>query len=74
MHVTSCAAERNLSKFGRLYDKLHSRLKVETADKMVFVAQNRHASVVEGCDEEVLVASIEEHVLELASTDPQVIE
>jgi hypothetical protein len=63
MHVTSCASERNLSKFGRLYDKLRGRLRIETADKMVFVAQNRQASVCEGTDEEVLVASIEEQCM-----------
>jgi hypothetical protein len=48
MHVTSCASERNLIKFGRLYDKLRGRLRIEAADKMVFVAQNRQSMLSEG--------------------------
>jgi hypothetical protein len=74
MHVTSCASERNLSKFGRLYDKLRGKLRIETANKMVFVSQNRHASVCEGTDEDVLVASIEEHVKDVASSEQNEVE
>lgn len=76
MHVTSCASERNLSKFGRLYDELRGRLKIETADKMVFVAQNRNAREVEGTDEDVL-ANIEQSIqdMELDAQDmPEVVE
>jgi hAT family C-terminal dimerisation region len=74
MPVTSCASERNLSKFGRLYDKLRGRLRIEAADKMVFVSQNKRAAVVEGLDEEVLVASIEETVLSDANADQEAVE
>jgi hypothetical protein len=63
MHVTSCASERNLSKFGRLYDKLRGRLRIEAADKMVFVAQNRQAMLCEGTEEEDLLECIEERVM-----------
>jgi hypothetical protein len=61
MHVTSCASERNLSKFGRLYDKLRGRLLVKKAEKIVFVSQNR-AFNVKGNDlpdEEVLISDLE---------------
>lgn len=66
MHVTSCAAERNLSQFGRLYDKLSSRRSVERADKMVFVKQSRVSDTAAiRCEEEdVLVSEIEAMVFE----------
>ena len=35
MHPTSCASERNLSVFGRLYDKLRGKLQLKRAEKMV---------------------------------------
>lgn len=63
MHVTSCAAERNLSKFGRSFDKLRGRLLSKTAEKMVFVAQNRNGAGSVQCamnEEDIIVADIEE--------------
>jgi hypothetical protein len=53
MHVASCASERNLSKFGRLYDKLRGRLRIEAAKNMVFVAQNRQAMFCEGTERRI---------------------
>lgn len=52
----------------------NSRLKVSTADKMVFVAQNKNASVVEACDEEVLVADMEALAHEDAQREVESIE
>jgi hypothetical protein len=43
MHARACAAERNLSHWGRLYDKLRGKLKIVRAEKMVFVAFNDRA-------------------------------
>jgi hypothetical protein len=40
MHATSCAAERNLSVWGRAYDKCRSSLKLSRADKMIFLHFN----------------------------------
>jgi hAT family C-terminal dimerisation region/Protein of unknown function (DUF 659) len=40
MHSTSCASERNLSVFGRLYDKFRSRLQLQTGEKLVYLAVN----------------------------------
>jgi hypothetical protein len=40
MHATSCAAERNLSAWGRVYDKCRSSLKLSRAEKMVFLHFN----------------------------------
>lgn len=40
MHSTSCASERNLSVFGRLYDKLRSSLHLTRGEKMVYLAVN----------------------------------
>jgi hypothetical protein len=40
MHSTSCASERNLSVFGRLYDKFRGRLQLKRGEKMVFLAVN----------------------------------
>jgi hypothetical protein len=40
MHSTSCASERNLSVFGRLYDKFRTRLHLQTGEKMVSIAMN----------------------------------
>jgi hypothetical protein len=37
MHATSCASERNLSVFGRLYDKFRGKLKLEKAEKVVYL-------------------------------------
>jgi hAT family C-terminal dimerisation region len=72
VHVTSCASDRNLSKFGRLYDKLRGSLKVEKANKMVFVAHNRGggADACSCTDEEMLVAEIIEEVLQDDHQDP----
>jgi hAT family C-terminal dimerisation region len=39
-HTTSCASERNLSKFGRLFDKSRSALKLKKAEKIVFIASS----------------------------------
>jgi hAT family C-terminal dimerisation region len=64
MHVTSCASERNLSKFGRLYDKMRARLLIERGEKMVFVSQNRNKRAVVQVDEDVIVADLEEFVSE----------
>jgi hypothetical protein len=38
MHATSCASERNLSVFGRLYDKFRGKLKLERAEKIVYLS------------------------------------
>jgi hAT family C-terminal dimerisation region len=40
MHATSCAAERNLSVWGRVYDKCRGSLKLEKAENMVFLHYN----------------------------------
>jgi hypothetical protein len=40
MHATSCASERNLSVFGALHDKSCNRLKLERAQKVVFLNVN----------------------------------
>jgi hypothetical protein len=40
MHATSCAAERNLSVWGRVYDKCRGSLKLDKAEKMVFLHFN----------------------------------
>jgi hypothetical protein len=74
MHVTSCASERNLSKFGRLYDKLRGHLSIERADKMVFVSQQRSPAVHECDDEEVLVAELEADVLDGATVSEGIVE
>lgn len=61
MHATSCAAERNLSVFGRIYDKYRSKLRLERAEKVVFLAAN--ACVEKGRmvpDEEELVPFLDE--------------
>ena len=60
MHVTSCAAERNLSQFGRLYDKLRGQLAITTGDKVVFMSQGRKPRAVARTDEEVLVSELVE--------------
>jgi len=39
-HATSCAAERNWSAWGRIYISLHSKLDLETAEKLVYVKAN----------------------------------
>jgi hypothetical protein len=72
--VTSCASERNLSKFGRLYDKLRGHLSIERADKMVFVSQQRSPAVHESDDEEVLVAELEADAVDGATVYEGVIE
>jgi hypothetical protein len=40
MHSTSCASERNLSAFGRLYDKVRSRLQLKRGEEIVYLAVN----------------------------------
>jgi hAT family C-terminal dimerisation region len=40
MHSTSCASERNLSVFGRLFDKLRGKLHLSRGEKMVYLAVN----------------------------------
>jgi hAT family C-terminal dimerisation region len=40
-HVTSCAAERNWSKWGLLYTKLRNRMSLERASKLIFIAGNK---------------------------------
>jgi hypothetical protein len=40
MHCTSCAAERNLSVFRRIFDKLRGSLHLKRAEKMVYLAVN----------------------------------
>jgi hypothetical protein len=40
MHRTSCASERNLSVFGRLYVKFRSRLQLKRGEKIVYLAVN----------------------------------
>jgi hypothetical protein len=37
---TSCASERNLSVFGRLYNEFRSRLQLQRGEKMVYLAVN----------------------------------
>jgi hypothetical protein len=71
MHVTSCASERNLSKFGRLYVKLRGRLRIEAADKIFLVAQNRQSMLCEGTEEEDLLECIKEHVTADANSEQQ---
>ena len=60
MHVTSCAAERNLSQSCRLYDKLRGQLAITTGEKVVFVSQSRKPRAVARTDEEVLVSELVE--------------
>jgi hypothetical protein len=40
MHSLSCASERNLSVFGRLYDKFRSRLQLTPGEMIVYLAVN----------------------------------
>lgn len=40
MHSTSCASERNLSVFGRLFDKLRGNLQLKRGEKMVYLSVN----------------------------------
>jgi hypothetical protein len=40
MHVTSCASERNISKFGRLYDTSRGTLALKRVEKMVLMDEN----------------------------------
>jgi hypothetical protein len=40
MHASSCEAERDLSNWSRLYDKLRGRMNVARAEKMAFLAFN----------------------------------
>jgi hypothetical protein len=47
MHSTSCAAERNLSVFGRLYDKSRGKLQLKRAEKVVYLAVNERIET--GC-------------------------
>jgi hypothetical protein len=59
LHVTSCAAERNWSVWGRLYSKLRARLSLQVAEKLVFIAQNsKNRSKVD--DEELLLRVLTE--------------
>jgi hypothetical protein len=50
MHATSCASERNLSKFGRLFDKSRGTLALKRAEKMVFVAENSVQKELGDCE------------------------
>jgi hypothetical protein len=40
MHGTSCASERNLSVFGRLYDTFRGRLQLSRAEKIAYLSVN----------------------------------
>jgi uncharacterized membrane protein len=40
LHATSCAAERDWSKWGKLYHKYRNALTVGKAAQMIFVAEN----------------------------------
>jgi hAT family C-terminal dimerisation region len=40
MHCTSCASERNLSVFGRLFEKHRSTLQLDRGAKMIYLAVN----------------------------------
>lgn len=40
MHASSCASERTLSVFGRIYNKTMARLHLDKAEKMVFLSFN----------------------------------
>jgi hypothetical protein len=40
MPVTTCAAERNWSVWGQVYNKLRNRLSLELGEKIVFIRQN----------------------------------
>jgi hypothetical protein len=40
LHVTTAAAERNWSAWGRLYTALRNQLGLEKAEKMVFIKAN----------------------------------
>lgn len=51
MHASSCAAERNLSLWGRTYDKLRNRLQLRRAEKMVFLTFNDKATERKDGDE-----------------------
>jgi hypothetical protein len=44
MHGSSCASERNLSVFGRLYDKFRGRLQLSRAEKVVYLSVNDRIS------------------------------
>jgi hypothetical protein len=44
MHATSCASERNLSVFGRLYDKFRGKLKLEKAEKIVYLSAHERVT------------------------------
>jgi hypothetical protein len=50
MHAASCASERNLSKFGRLFDKSRGTLALKRAEKMVFVAENSVQKELRDCE------------------------
>jgi hypothetical protein len=39
-HVTTAAAERNWSAWGRTYTDLRSSLSIETAEKLIYVKAN----------------------------------
>ena len=54
MHTTSCAAERNLSKFGNMFDKHRASLRPPRASKMVFVNQNSQHQQDVRSEEEML--------------------
>ena len=53
MYATSCAPERNWSKWGLLYTKLRANLSLETGEKIIFVNGNRDKSFMEDDDEEI---------------------
>lgn len=58
-HTSSCASERNLSKFGRLFDKCRGALKLKKAEKMVFLA-SREMMETGKSDEEALFDDLDQ--------------
>jgi hypothetical protein len=58
-HTSSCASERNLSKFGRLFHKCRNRFKLEKAARIVFIASSEVLSKELKSDEERLFDDLE---------------
>jgi hypothetical protein len=59
-HVTSCAAERNWSKWGLVYTKLRNRLSLEKAGKLIFMAGNRASLQPSKAEHAVVLSLLEE--------------
>ena len=56
LHATSCAAERNWSAWGRIYnDKLRNGLSVERAKKIIFINANYNLDARQSSAGETLV-------------------